>query len=324
MRIAMVHVYGRAPSEIFKRSAALPPPTLRKDVVNTIIAFGGAFNPPHVGHKLLLTHTFFRSSFPNAVAAIIIPDTMANVARKLRRLGEPEHLALKVSECAMLWHDDLLAPWIYVDQNEGTPFNLFEDFLKREALKDGFRLQFVPLLGVNHLEEFPYYQNVGEFHQNTIYCDSLKPLACQTVSGAPMQLLGYGLWEKISSHERLLQRIDAGELSAMTALKLLYPPQAAIAEREEHALIVLKVFLQERGSSWLCRNNRDLFNNTIRLVPSRSALHAQGMPDLSSTLIREIMRTVPDGQELKNRAIVSLRDKALNPAMLLTMLRRNV
>jgi hypothetical protein len=48
------------------------------------------------------------------------------------------------------------------------------------------------------------------------------------------------------------------------------------------------------------------------------------MPDLSSTLIREIMRTVPDGQELENRAIVSLRDKALNPAMLLTMRRRNV
>jgi hypothetical protein len=90
MRIAMVQVCGRAPSEIFKRSAALPPPTLRKDVVNTIITFGGAFNPPHIGHKLLLTHTFFRSSFPNAVAAIIMPDTTANVAKKLRSLSEPE------------------------------------------------------------------------------------------------------------------------------------------------------------------------------------------------------------------------------------------
>jgi hypothetical protein len=140
------------------------------------------------------------------------------------------------------------------------------------------------------------------------------------------------LWKKKSGHERLLQRIDAGEFSPLTALKLLYPPQAAIAERdftvprerEEHALIVLKVFLQESGSSWLCRNNRDLFNNTIRFVPARSALHAQGMPDLSSTLIREIMRTVPNGQGLENKAIVSLRDKALNPAMLLTTLRRNV
>jgi hypothetical protein len=90
----------------------------------------------------------------------------------------------------MLWHDDLLAPWTFVDQHEGTPFNLFEDALKREALKDGFRLQFVPLLGVDYLEKFSYYQNFGEFHQNTIYCDSLRALDYQTISVAPTQLSG--------------------------------------------------------------------------------------------------------------------------------------
>jgi hypothetical protein len=110
MRIAMQQVYSSAPSEIFKPSAAFPVSTLRKDVVNTIIAFGGAFNPPHIGHKLLLTYTFSRSSLPNAVAATIMPKTTANVAKKLRRLGEPGGLVFQVSERAMPWHDDLLVP----------------------------------------------------------------------------------------------------------------------------------------------------------------------------------------------------------------------
>jgi hypothetical protein len=117
----------------------------------------------------------------------------------------------------------------------------------------------------------------------------------------------------------------------MTILKLLYPTQAAIAERdfdvpwerEQHALIVLRVFLHESDGSWLARNDRDPFNNTIRFVPARRTLFAQGMPDLSSTLIREIMRTIPYGRELESQAIAALTGKAMNPALLLSMLRYN-
>jgi hypothetical protein len=64
-------------------------------------------------------------------------------------------------------------------------------------------------------------------------------------------------------------------------------------------------------------------NSLVRFVPARLGMHAQGMSDLSSMFIREIMRTVSEGQELESQAIIALRDKALDPAKLPTTLRYN-
>jgi hypothetical protein len=196
MRIAMSEAYTRVPTELFQRSAALPALTLRKEVVNTIIGFGGTFNPPHIGHKLLLTHAFFRSSLPNVIAAFVLPDRTSNVANKLARLGVPEGLAFSASEREMLWHDDLLAPCMWVDQHQGLSFFEWEESLIREAGKDGFRLQVISLLGVEYLEKLSFYQDQGSRYPNTIYCDAMRPLTYQTVSGAPMQLPGYGPWRR--------------------------------------------------------------------------------------------------------------------------------
>jgi nicotinic acid mononucleotide adenylyltransferase len=48
---------------------------LRKNAVNYILIYRGSFNPPHIGHRALLAHTFFRSSYENTVAAFIVPSS---------------------------------------------------------------------------------------------------------------------------------------------------------------------------------------------------------------------------------------------------------
>ncbi|KAF1923726.1 uncharacterized protein M421DRAFT_425432, partial [Didymella exigua CBS 183.55] len=46
---------------------------LRRGIVNHILLYRESFNPPHFGHKTLLTNTFFRSSFENMIPAFVIP-----------------------------------------------------------------------------------------------------------------------------------------------------------------------------------------------------------------------------------------------------------
>jgi hypothetical protein len=92
MRAALLKAHGEAPEQIFRPSSRFPTPRLQKEVKNRILTYPGSFNPPHAGHKLLLTHTFFRSASDNVVAAIISPNSTKSVRNKVR--NEPDSLVL--------------------------------------------------------------------------------------------------------------------------------------------------------------------------------------------------------------------------------------
>jgi hypothetical protein len=54
MRAALLEAHGEAPNQIFRRSSGFPTPHLQKEAKYRIFIFPGSFNPPRVGHKLLL------------------------------------------------------------------------------------------------------------------------------------------------------------------------------------------------------------------------------------------------------------------------------
>lgn len=94
---------------IFTVSKAFPAPKLRKGVKNTILIFPGSFNPPHMGHKLLLTHAFFRSNLENVVAAFIVPSPDKAIRDKYKL--EKHALKLSFEERTKLWGEEMLTPW---------------------------------------------------------------------------------------------------------------------------------------------------------------------------------------------------------------------
>lgn len=87
---ALARVCGDFPQDILLPSAN--PPMLRKGVVNHVLVYRGSFNPPHVGHKTLLAHAFFRSSYENMVGAIIVPSSDEHLEVKMGRLTKAKHL----------------------------------------------------------------------------------------------------------------------------------------------------------------------------------------------------------------------------------------
>ncbi len=83
--------YSQNPSRIFARHPFLwneHQPTLVKGETGRVLIFHGSFNPPHLGHLKLLTHTFDHGGKDlNIIAAIISPSEDAALRTKVKRHG---------------------------------------------------------------------------------------------------------------------------------------------------------------------------------------------------------------------------------------------
>jgi hypothetical protein len=85
-------------------------PILRKGVINHILVYRRSFDPLHVGHKTLLTHAFFRSSYENIAAALIMPrnDEQLEERMAVSDKGETPAIVLTRSQRAGLWQDNTM------------------------------------------------------------------------------------------------------------------------------------------------------------------------------------------------------------------------
>jgi hypothetical protein len=331
LRATLMQVCGEAPDEIFLSSKRFSKPQLRKGVMNRILIFPGSLNPPHTGHKLLLTHAFFRPNLDNAVAAIISPNSTKSIRRKLR--NEPDALVLSRVERAELWDDDHLTPWSWVNHHKHQDDGDFENTLLHLAQADGFDIEFSLVTGGDHVEQAAASNNGEEdpLEPTVIFSDGWRSVP-RALDGSLLTFPGYGEWQDTQAPDnRLLATLAIGELSASTVLRLLYPREGdrithhstLLRNKEARALVALQKCLRASGYTKVCV---DLQNPDVQVhfVPVRNAADES---DLSATHIRAILRIVdpaqrvlaltnlvPDAQELSNLVDKKLRKKALKDA----------
>jgi hypothetical protein len=207
MHATLLEVSGRAPKQIFRPSERFPKPQLRKGVMNRILVFLGSFNPPHVGHKLLLTHVFFRSDLKNIVAAIISLNCTRSVKNKIK--DEPDALVLSRKERARLWEDELLTPWSWVDPYKHQSDGDFGNALLDAVESDGSRIEFILVVGGDHIDEAAASNincNVKDSLEPTVvFSDGLRSVP-RGIDGSPLNYLamGSGKSPRYRIHDSLL------------------------------------------------------------------------------------------------------------------------
>jgi hypothetical protein len=316
MRAALLEANGCAPGQIFRPSKHFPKPLLRKGVMNRIITFPGSFAPPHMGHKLLLTHAFFRSNLDNVVAAIISPNSTRSIRKKLR--NEPDAMLLTRKERASLWDDPFLTPWSWVNPFPHQKSGNFENVLLRAVEADGYEIEFVLIVGGDHMNQAATENNTDSIEPTVVLSDGLRSIP-RAPSGAPLPFVGYGEWQQSEeSHARLFAKLERGELSALAMLHLLYPLEVDtvlqhsthLRKKNTRALTVLQECLHVSGCPWFCMNLQEA-SLQMQFVPARNVAGNGTESDLSSTSIRAVIREVDH-----ERRVLALTDLALNPQLL--------
>jgi hypothetical protein len=188
MRAALSEVDSDAPSQIFLPNPDFPTPILRKHVTKRTLIFPGSFNPLHIGHKLLLTHAFFRSGIDKVVAAMISPNGHKAVRRKFRQ--EKDTLFLTRQERGRLWADQELMPWSWVNPYSSRVTDGLEGALVTVAEADGFDIEFVHVVGGDHVDKAAarYRPNKDSLEPIVVLSDGLRSVL-RHVNGSPMTLV---------------------------------------------------------------------------------------------------------------------------------------
>jgi hypothetical protein len=221
IRAALLDVNGSAPEQIFRQSKCFPKPQLRKGVKNHILSFPGTFNPPLMGHKLLLSHTFFRSDLENLVASIISPNSTKSTKKKLK--NETDALILSRKERVGLWSDPSLTPWSWINPYSHQKNGDSENHLLSAIETDGFEVEFVLVVGGDHISQAAAINDPGSLKPTVVFSDSLRSYP-RAPTGSPLPLAGHGEWQKSEApYAQLLTKLERGELSALAMLHLLYP-----------------------------------------------------------------------------------------------------
>jgi hypothetical protein len=204
----------KLPKSLFRPTPSMSAPTLRRGITNRILVYRGCFNPPHIGHRLLLSNAFFCSQFPDMIAAVV--DFASGIASE--KLHAEAKLHLSREERIRLWQDDRLDPWAYFTPSKSAMKMVW--YAQRLAQEDGFQIEFVRLLGAEYLA------NGRSRGSNSCIFGSLDGRiwpGFDPVGGPSAGIQGPGAWSKCSSPgEILLERVKKKELSAEMVLSLLF------------------------------------------------------------------------------------------------------
>jgi hypothetical protein len=315
LHAALMQFCGEAPERIFRSSKRFPKPQLRKGVLNRILMYPGSFNPPHMGHKLLLTHAFFRSNMENVVAAIVSPNSSEWIRKKLH--NEPDALILSREERARLWDDDQLTPWSWVNPYKNQSDGDFENALLRIVQANGFDIEFALVVGGDHIEQAASNNNDDEdsLEPIVIFSDGLRSVP-RAPNGSLLTFAGYGEWQVTQAPDiRLFTSLASRKLSATAVLGLLYPRAGnmitehswILRNKDARALVALQQCLRASGYTKVCVNLQDA-NVQVHFVPARNAA---GGSDVSATHIRAIIREVDFAQR-----VLALTNLVPDPQML--------
>ena len=228
IRSAIGKVCGGWPQDLCLPSAN--PPMLRKGVVNYILVYRGSFNPPHIGHKALLAHALFRSSYENMVAALIVPKNDEQLDLKMAETDKSEISAIVLtrSQRAQLWQDDATMTWAWAHGYDEHHFSQVRQVMTNLLAYDGIEVEFVYIAGgeraLGHAEDEVARFEKGEKTQldNLIFSNPMRTVDVSKENGYLRKVDGYGVWEPSPEGDKeLIEIIMNGTLRASYVLELL-------------------------------------------------------------------------------------------------------
>ena len=336
---------GDPTATIFRPSIHMPPPYLIKGRINYILTFRGCFNPPHQGHKETLCHAFFRGGEGmHLTAAIIFPLDNYSVASKYRRgkSGSKDLVLALQHRINLINTSGLYGGWHWCHPRGEPGSEAFKDRLISEAALDGFNIQFITLVGPDHVDW--RYGSPG-YWGPTIVVGTGDPertsLRMETETGLG-KLAAYNDWRTETLEELFIQQLGAGgDLTWLERkLSMLFPRAmtnlpsdrtydafscttiANIDPGDERLQMIkdrLRTGIWRLGQTRMCHHSTGPSSEWLRYVPTRFFGMTGGVwflgykeEPLSSTRLRRALAASNDGEQL-NKYIT---DVALSPRLL--------
>ncbi|KAI9155449.1 Terpene cyclase ascF [Paramyrothecium foliicola] len=298
--VEAIHFQGAAPTTAscrpFNSKSPRDSPMLQPGVVNRILLFPGAFNPPHKGHLELLSFVYSNAGADlNVVAAIVIPTDDSKL--RLKTSEEKRPLVLSKEQRVSSWNNSGIPKdcvWIY-DRSEQS-WHDFRQRLEAKVKADEIDLKFIFLGGPDYIGYKALYDPASWGCVDVITSD-ISRLVDFRCPYSMRQLPGCGPWVGVNYNPSRVERLIRGKLRGES--------KKVIEEAVARAHSVIR-------AAWVCRETKQP-RGYIRFVPCCLESRHEIAP--SSTAIRQCITTSPQ-EELEAK----LAELALSPAMLLGFL----
>jgi hypothetical protein len=174
-------------------------PLLSKGKVNRVLIYGGAFNPPHVGHLGTLCHAFQNSPDLNIVAGIIYPMDADYIEDKNR--SSKRWLVLSEEERSELWERDARFPsWAFAPKNKFDTSQEFGAEIAKAAKEDGYAILYISLGGPDNWDFDLPHRHLSTSCTEFLISNATRRasfVSSDRMNGVPDSVRGYTTWQKL-------------------------------------------------------------------------------------------------------------------------------
>lgn len=183
---------------------------LRRRLPNTILVMPGSYNPPHYGHLELLKHGLAQGGADlNILAAIIIPTDDIRLSCKFA--GRYQPLVIPKDLRVRLWRNAAgLPPNVLVFERPGDEWHVFCEQVGRAIRADGFRVEFMALVGPNYVSLSGFHDPTKWGCRNTMVTDACRPVDFVSGggdgTGTPMRISACDDWKPVGTKSPAVRR----------------------------------------------------------------------------------------------------------------------
>jgi hypothetical protein len=175
-------------------------PHLKKDKLNRVIIYIGAFNPPHIGHLAVLCHAFQSSPDLNIVAALVYSMDVGRI--KIKNYCSNRKLVLSEEQRSQFWERDVRFPtWAFAPRKYTSVS--FETEIASAAMKDGYEISYIRVHGPDNWDINEPRRRMNTSYSEYLITDAARRASFVAPNGVPQQVKDYTSWQKLGPDPKL-------------------------------------------------------------------------------------------------------------------------